>query len=63
VFDHEYITAIGAILSGFGSVTAAVVSATIAHRRARDECDKRIENIKEAYREGVSVGKMMKETK
>jgi uncharacterized membrane protein (DUF485 family) len=58
---HDDIAALGAVLTGIGSVTAAIVAAAIAHRRARDECDKRVADIKEAYEKGFSVGKMMRE--
>jgi hypothetical protein len=55
--SHEHVAAAGAIFSGFGSVTSAIVSYKVAHRRATADCEKRILEIRDAFFRGVAFEK------
>jgi hypothetical protein len=47
--------ALGAFFSGAAAVISAYVSLRIARKRAEAECDKRIAEIKAAFREGYEL--------
>lgn len=55
--SHEDILALGIFCSGIGSMITAIVSVVLAHRRAKDECQKRIDDIKEAFNRGYGLGR------
>jgi len=43
----------GALLSGMGSVTAALLSVRGVKKRARSDCDQRISDIRAAFKRGT----------
>lgn len=43
----------GALLSGLGSLIAALLSMRGVKKRARDECEQRIGEIKDAFKAGT----------
>lgn len=45
--------AIGALLSGFASLLAALWSMKGVKQRAKDECDERVSDIREAFKTGT----------
>jgi hypothetical protein len=47
--------AIGAFLSGVGAVISAIVSLRIVQKRARQECEERIAEVRAAIREGYEL--------
>jgi hypothetical protein len=49
-------TALGAFLSGFGAAASALLSARILIRRARTDCDKRVEELMKTLHEGIEIG-------
>lgn len=49
--------ALGALLSGLGSLIAALLSMRGVKKRARDECEARIADIREAFRAGTRYEK------
>lgn len=53
----ERIAALGAFLSGVGSVLSAVFFVKRMRKRAEEECEKRIQAIHDALHEGIKIGK------
>jgi hypothetical protein len=49
--------AIGAILSGIAAVISSAVSLWLVRRRERADCDRRVEEIRAALREGLELGR------
>ena len=49
------ITHVGAFLSGMGAVLSSVVSLRRARKRAEEQCAQRIEEVKQAMREGFAL--------
>ena len=48
--------AVGAFLSGAGAAISAVISFRLARKRAAEDCQKRIEEVKQAMHEGFEMG-------
>lgn len=48
----QHISSIGVLLSGTGSIATASLSIWLSHKRARDECDKRIKELSRAFHAG-----------
>jgi hypothetical protein len=51
------LAALGAFLSGVGSVLASVWALRMMRRRLEAECRERIEEVKQAFREGIELGR------
>jgi hypothetical protein len=51
----SWLAGIGALLSGSGSVIGAIVGLHLERRRARNECEQRIKDIRQAWREGMKL--------
>jgi hypothetical protein len=51
------LAALGAVMSGLGSLISAIVGAKIAAKRAHDECDKRVTSIYKALNMGLQLEK------
>ena len=54
MFDWEGLTA---FLSGVGAVISSLTALRIARKRMKAECDQRIEEVKNALREGLELGR------
>jgi hypothetical protein len=52
--DYELLVA---VLSAAGAVISAYVSLRLARKREREDCDRRVEEVKEAMREGMEMGR------
>jgi hypothetical protein len=48
---------IGAFLSGAAAVISALVSLRITRKRAKADCDQRVEEVKRTLREGIELGR------
>jgi hypothetical protein len=55
VNDSGLLNGIGALMSGAGAITTAVVATRIAWHRARTECEKRIEGMRKAFDLGLEL--------
>jgi hypothetical protein len=53
----DQLAALGAFLSGAGSVLSAAWYVRRQRKRADDECDKRIQEFDRAFHEGVEIGR------
>lgn len=53
--SSDQAAAIGAFLSGIGSVLSATWYVRRSRKRAEADCDKRIDEIKRALHEGVEI--------
>jgi hypothetical protein len=51
------LAALGAFLSGAAAVISAIVSLRIARKRAEADCARRLEEVKNAMREGWEMGR------
>jgi hypothetical protein len=49
--------ALGAILSGVAAVLSALISLRFTRKRTEADCARRIEEIKQAFRKGLEVGR------
>lgn len=49
-------TAAGAFLSGGAAVISALLSSRLARRRALEDCERRISEIRQALDHGVEIG-------
>jgi hypothetical protein len=47
---------IGAFLSGAAAVISALVSLRITRKRAKADCDQRVEEVKRTLLEGIELG-------
>lgn len=57
----DAIAAIGALLTGFGSVVGGIVAIRIAQRRSDRACDERIRLVIEEYERGFERGMHLRE--
>jgi hypothetical protein len=48
---------IGAFLSGAAAVISALVSLRITRRRAQEDCDRRVAEVKRTLLEGIELGR------
>jgi hypothetical protein len=55
--SSDQLAAVGAFLSGVGSVISAAWFVRRARRRAEEECDKRVAEFDRALHEGVRIGR------
>jgi len=46
---------IGAFLSGIAAVISAIIGSKVARRRAKSDCEQRIEEVKRAMHEGFHM--------
>ena len=53
----ENISAFGVFLAGIAAIASSLLSLRGAKKRANADCDQRIEDIKEAFRAGVTYEK------
>jgi hypothetical protein len=58
---HEELAAIGAFLSGVGSVVSAAWFVRRQRRQASEECDKRLQEYDRALHEGLNIARSDKE--
>jgi hypothetical protein len=49
--------ALGAFFSGVGAVLSGIVSLRLVQKRDRKECDKRVADLHDAWREGIEIGR------
>jgi len=49
----DNISAFGAFLVGVSALASSLLSLRGAKRRARDECDQRIQDIRDAFKAGI----------
>lgn len=55
------IAALGALLTGVASLISAVLSNRSQRKKGVDECDKRIEQLSRAFREGLTLKEKLEE--
>jgi hypothetical protein len=48
---------IGAFLSGAAAVISALISLRITRKRAQEDCDNRVEEVKKTLLEGIELGR------
>jgi hypothetical protein len=48
---------VGAFLTGVGAVLSSYISLKVIRKRLKEECDQRVEEIKEVLLKGIEVGK------
>jgi hypothetical protein len=51
------VEALGAFLSGAAAVISAFISLRVTRKRMRADCDQRVDEVKQAFREGLEAGK------
>jgi hypothetical protein len=51
------LAALGAFLSGAGAVVSAIVTLRLVQKRDKADCAQRVEEVKQALREGVNLGR------
>lgn len=50
------LAALGAFLSGAAAIVSAIVTLRIVQKRDKADCAQRVEEVKQALREGVELG-------
>lgn len=53
--DPAQIAALGAFMSGLGSVVSAVLAARVARKRASSDCDDKIQAMRDSFDRGMTV--------
>jgi hypothetical protein len=51
------LAALGAFLSGAGAIVSAIVTLRLVQKRDKADCAQRVEEVKQALREGVNLGR------
>jgi hypothetical protein len=49
--------AIGAVLTGLGSLISALGSLWFTQRKMRNECDRRVDEVEKALVKGIEIGR------
>ena len=59
--NAEVISGLGAFLSGAGSVIGGAYVVRLVHRKDQEECQRRVDEVRETFRQGMSTGLSLEE--